>query len=248
MKRAHYGTHSLQCSSAHFTPWFLKFLPILQPTKSEKSSLPKACLQDIIFLSNSKTCSPSTAAATCCNVPVHSLSIKKTMYGMVVSSLLVFVLSTIQTDPSLCTPPAPVSPSVTISISITISITCLSRSLPPSTLSPASSPLSPSGSLCLRQNWLVVVYEGCVPRQKVCSDWVISSFQLLELTVPRFGASELGSAMVQAWWFADSLRGGVRIDRDAFSSNQPAQIRGTEAEPQQIVAQRLLSCLQYHVP
>ena len=24
--------------------------------------------------------------------------------------------------------------------------------------------------------------------------------------------------------------------------------RGTEAEPQQIVAQRLLSCLQYHVP
>ena len=31
-------------------------------------------------------------------------------------------------------------------------------------------------------------------------------------------------------------------------SNRPAQITGTEAEPQQIVAQRLLSCLQYHVP
>ena len=40
---------------------------------------------------------------------------------------------------------------------------------------------------------------------------------------------------------------GVRIDWDAFK-HQPAQIRGTEAESQQIVAQRLLSCLQYHVP
>ena len=41
---------------------------------------------------------------------------------------------------------------------------------------------------------------------------------------------------------------GDWIDRDAYEGNQPAQIRGTEAEPQQIVAQRLLSCLQYHVP
>ena len=42
--------------------------------------------------------------------------------------------------------------------------------------------------------------------------------------------------------------GGVRIDRDVFKGHRPAQIRGTEAEPQQIVAQGLLSCLQYPVP
>jgi hypothetical protein len=42
--------------------------------------------------------------------------------------------------------------------------------------------------------------------------------------------------------------GGVRIDRDVGLRHRPAQIRGTEAEPQQIVAQGLLSCLQYHVP
>ena len=46
-------------------------------------------------------------------------------------------------------------------------------------------------------------------------------------------------------------QGGVDKGCESASncmSNRPAQITGTEAEPQQIVAQRLLSCLQYHVP
>ena len=34
----------------------------------------------------------------------------------------------------------------------------------------------------------------------------------------------------------------------SITTNCHAQIAGTEAEPQQIVAQRLLSCLQYPVP
>ena len=43
--------------------------------------------------------------------------------------------------------------------------------------------------------------------------------------------------------------GGSELTGNApFKGNQPAQITGTEAEPQQIVAQRLLSCLQYSVP
>ena len=43
--------------------------------------------------------------------------------------------------------------------------------------------------------------------------------------------------------------GGSELTGNApFKGNQPAQITGTEAEPQQIVAQRLLSCLQYPVP
>ena len=41
--------------------------------------------------------------------------------------------------------------------------------------------------------------------------------------------------------------GGLNIQGCRLGSS-PAQIRGTEEEPQQIVAQRLLSCLQYHVP
>ena len=44
------------------------------------------------------------------------------------------------------------------------------------------------------------------------------------------------------------LWGGVNLTGTAGFGNRPAQITGTEAEPQQIVAQGLLSCLQYHVP
>ena len=40
---------------------------------------------------------------------------------------------------------------------------------------------------------------------------------------------------------------GVRMT-GTTRDHQPAQIRGTEDEPQQLVAQRLLACLQYHVP
>jgi len=42
--------------------------------------------------------------------------------------------------------------------------------------------------------------------------------------------------------------GGSELTGTPFFGHRPAQIRGTEAEPQQIVAQGLLSCLQYHVP
>ncbi len=49
----------------------------------------------------------------------------------------------------------------------------------------------------------------------------------------------------------DKSKGGGQTGGELASnckSKWPAQIRGTEAEPQQIIAQRLLSCLQYHVP
>ena len=41
---------------------------------------------------------------------------------------------------------------------------------------------------------------------------------------------------------------GCEFDRDFRFGNRPAQITGSKAEPQQIVAQVLLSCLQYPLP
>lgn len=49
-------------------------------------------------------------------------------------------------------------------------------------------------------------------------------------------------------WGVQTLGGSELTGNAPFKGNQPAQITGTEAEPQQIVAQRLLSCLQYPVP
>ncbi len=56
---------------------------------------------------------------------------------------------------------------------------------------------------------------------------------------------ELGFGVVFRWMV---VRGGGGELTGTALCNQPAQITGTEAEPQQIVAQRLLSCLQYPVP
>ena len=50
-------------------------------------------------------------------------------------------------------------------------------------------------------------------------------------------------------WSEGNRSDPIRSDSIRFASSVPLHTNpGTEAEPQQIVAQRLLSCLQYHVP
>ena len=52
------------------------------------------------------------------------------------------------------------------------------------------------------------------------------------------------------WWWGEEKWQGLKLSLHLMHgyNSSPAQIAGTRAEPQQIVAQRLLSCLQYPVP
>ena len=84
--------------------------------------------------------------------------------------------------------------------------------------------------LCTRQS--MQVYHCLWGRQPVNRTSVGVCFHSNQQQTSHWGVADWGSELTGT----------------AALSNQPAQITGTEAEPQQIVAQRLLSCLQYHVP
>ena len=111
----------------------------------------------------------------------------------------------------------------------------------------------PSPKIAILQNWDIWFSQWLIlprPALSLKSKPAASRGAKPRHHFGRPGHDCLGGHLQQ--WLPSSLgglqTGGVWIDRDHHFGNQPAQITGTEAEPQQIVAQGLLSCLQYHVP
>ena len=111
-------------------------------------------------------------------------------------------------------------------------------------LSPARHFISISWLLCIvsTYRWDIYYFKAKLPASRhpplrgiLLAGW---SFAFGDCYFPTIGLVNWG---VIDW-------GGVNWQGLHRSGNQPAQITGTEAEPQQIVAQRLLSCLQYPVP
>ena len=71
----------------------------------------------------------------------------------------------------------------------------------------------------------------------------------VELKSPVKTTLHFGGFVLLLFWRGEvNWREGLTLTKESSKSDSHTQIAGTEAEPQQIVAQGLLSCLQYHVP
>lgn len=93
-------------------------------------------------------------------------------------------------------------------------------------------------ALCAHTGGLVLVVGG----RTGLLFWV-------ELKSPVKTTLHFGGFVLLLFWRGEvNWREGLTLTKESSKSDSHTQIAGTEAEPQQIVAQGLLSCLQYHVP